>query len=39
MVDTTIGVSFELREKLSELKKDEDESYENVIWRLIEEHE
>jgi len=36
-MDTTIQVSRELLEKLAIMKMHEKESYENVIWDLIED--
>jgi predicted CopG family antitoxin len=38
MSDTSIRVSTELADELFDLKT-RGESYEDVIWRLIEEHE
>lgn len=37
--DTTIGVSFELRDKLKSMKIIEDETYPNVLKRIIEQAE
>lgn len=36
-MDTTIQISRELLEKLAVMKMHEKESYENVIWDLIED--
>ena len=36
MAETTIGISLKLREELIKRKLIELDSYENVIWRMIE---
>ncbi|MEK6820181.1 MAG: hypothetical protein AABX71_00535 [Nanoarchaeota archaeon] len=36
-MDTTIQISRELLEKLAKMKMSDKESYENIIWDLIED--